>query len=140
MNEAEQQPITDIKVDEHNLYREENFTDLKVASIRRLLPIKADGSPDDTRLPIYVGSTHIMSQMGPVPVQSQIEASSLTEAIQKFPDAIAQAIEEMIEEAKERRRESSSRIVVPGAMPGGGLTGQGGIPGAGAPGGSIQLG
>jgi hypothetical protein len=146
MNEAEQQSLQDIKVDENNLYREENFTDLRVASIRRLVPIKVDGSPDESRSALYVGSTHIMSQMGPIPVQAQMDVKTLAEAIQQFPQAIAQAIEEMVEEAKERRRDAANRIVVPGTMPPGGLTGSGGMPGQGGmpggapPGGKIQLG
>ena len=76
-----------------------------------------------------------MSQMGPVPVQAQMEVKDLAEAIKQFPEAIAEAIEEMVAEAKERQRESANRIVVPGGMPGG-------LPGAGAPpgGGKIQLG
>ena len=140
MNEGQQQSIQDIQVDETNLYREENFTDLRVASIRRLLPIKIDGSPDESRSPIFIGQTHIMSQMGPVPVQAQMEVKDLAEAIKQFPEAIAEAIEEMIAEAKERQREAANRIVVPGAMPGG-LPGAGGMPGGAPPGGGkIQLG
>jgi hypothetical protein len=35
--------------------------------------------------------------------------------MQKFPEAIGQAIERMIEEAKELQRQESSRIIAPGA-------------------------
>lgn len=125
-----QQGLDQIQVDTANLYREESFTDLKVASIRRLVPIKIDGSDDDSRPAIYTGSAHIMSQMGPVPVNAQIEASSLQEALEKFPDAIKEGIDRMIEEAKEMQRQESSRIVVPGAeSPGmaGGAPGGGNI-------------
>ena len=139
MNEGQQQSIQDIQVDETNLYREENVTDLKVASIRRLIPIKVDGTPDESRSPIFVGQTHIMSQMGPVPVQAQMEVKDLAEAVKQFPQAIAEAIEEMVAEAKERQREASNRIVVPGTMPSGGLGGPGGMPGPPG-GGKIQLG
>jgi hypothetical protein len=125
MNE---QGLDQIQVDIENLYREESFTDLKVASLRRLIPIKLDGSDDESRTPIYSGSSHIMSQMGPVPVNAQIEANSLQEALEKFPDAIKEAIERMIKEAKEMQRQESSRIVVP-------KTGPPGIGGGGAPGG-----
>jgi len=71
-----------------------------------------------------------MSQMGPLPVSSPIEASNLEEAIEKFPQAIKDAVDNMIEEAKEQRRQESSRIVVPGQ---GGMPGPGGIPGGGGP-------
>ena len=128
-----QQGLDQIQVDTENMYREESFTDLKVASIRRLIPIKTDGSEDDSRPTIYTGSAQIMSQMGPVPVSTQIEAASLEEALQKFPDAIKDAIEKMIEEAKEIQRQESSRIVVPKTGPPN-ITGPGqagGAPGGG---------
>ena len=120
-----QQGLDQIQIDTDNLYREESFTDLKVASIRRLVPIKIDGSDDDSRPAIYSGSAHIMSQMGPVPVNAQIEASSLQEALEKFPDAIKEGIDRMIEEAKEMQRQEASRIVVPKTGPPG-LAGPGG--------------
>ena len=124
-----QMPIDTMTVDADNLYREESITDLKVASIRRMIPIKTDGSEDPSRKTIYTGQAHIMSQMGPVPVSAEIDADSLEEAIRKFPEAIKAGIERMVEEAKEIQRQDSSRIVVPkGAPPN--LTG-GGAPGGG---------
>ena len=38
----------DFSVDRSNLYKEESFTDLKIANIRRLIPVKPDGSEDKT--------------------------------------------------------------------------------------------
>ncbi len=108
-------PLEDIEVYSENLYLEEVFTDLKVATLRRLTPVKADGSPDETRPTLFHGQTQLMSQMGPLPVNCAIEAANLEEAMQKFPEAIALAIERMIEEAKEAQRQESSRIIVPGA-------------------------
>ena len=125
-----QQGLDQIQVDIENLYREESFTDLKVASIRRLVPIKVDGSDDDTRPEIYTGSAHIMSQMGPVPVNAEIDATSIQEAIEKFPEAIKEGIERMVEEAKEVQRQEASRIVVPKTGPPG-MAGPGGAPGGG---------
>ncbi len=122
--------LDDIQVDQNNLYIEENITDLKVATIRRLVPIKPDGSPDEGRPVVYMAQTQLMSQMGPLPVQSQIEATSLDEAVQKFPQAIQDAVEKMVEDAKEYRRQESSRIVVPG-------TGIPGVGGGAPPGGGI---
>ena len=113
-------PLEEIQVDSENLYLEEVFTDLKVATLRRLTPVKADGSPDETRPVLFHAQTQLMSQMGPLPVNCAIEATSLEEAMQKFPEAIAEAIERMIEEAKEMQRQEASRIIVPGAAPGGG--------------------
>jgi hypothetical protein len=125
---ADQLPLDQIQVDQQNLYREESITDLRVATIRRLIPINTDGTDDTSRPTQYIGSTQIISQMGPLPISAPIEAASLREAIEKFPQAIKNAVDQMVEEAKEYRRQESSRIVVPGTMPG-----QGGMPGAGGP-------
>ena len=129
---ADQLPLDQIQVDQQNLYREESITDLRVATIRRLIPINTDGTDDISRPVQYIGSTQIISQMGPLPISAPIEAASLQEAIEKFPQAIKDAVDQMVEEAKEYRRQESSRIVVPGTMPGG-VPGQGGIPGSGSP-------
>ena len=137
MNSDNMRSIDDIKVDETSLYREESITDLKMASIRRLIPIKPDGSTDESRDVIYVGQTQLMTQAGLLPVQSRIEALTLQEAIQKFPEAIKQGIEQMMEEAREMQRQESSRIVVPGQMPSGTINPRGGTPPGG---GKIQLG
>jgi len=120
------QELADIQLDTNNLYREENITDLRVGSIRKLLPVKSDGSDDPERQTLYMGQAQLMSQMGPLPVNCEIEASSLEEALEKFPDAVKVAVERMVEEVREMQREQASQIVVPGA---------GGIP----PGGNIQL-
>lgn len=114
MSEPGQSPIDEISVDEGNLYREEMFTDLKVATIRRLTPIRPDGSDDTSRAVLFMGQTTLLSQAGPVPVQCPLEGASLSEAMQNFPTAVNQAIERMIEEAREYQRQESSRIVVPG--------------------------
>ena len=129
---ADQLPLDQIKVDQDNLYREESITDLRVATIRRLIPINADGTDDSSRPTQYIGSTQIISQMGPLPISAPIEAVSLQEAIEKFPQAVKDAVDQMVEEAKEYRRQESSRIVVPGTLPGG-MPGQGAGPGAGGP-------
>ena len=128
----ETNPFGDVKVDRTNLYREESFTDLKVATIRRLSPIKADGSPDDARPTLFTGETTLMSDRGPLPIQAPIEAKDLNEAMDKFPEAVQAAVERLIDQAREMQRQQMSRIVVPGqgGMPGGGLPG-GGLPGGG---------
>ena len=117
MSADEPQTVTEIEVDTANLYREEIFTDLRVASIRKLIPIKPDGSPDGSREAIFTGQTTLMSAAGPVPVQCQIEASNLEEATAGFPEAIQQAVERLVEEAREMQRREASRIVVPGDVP-----------------------
>jgi len=114
VSEGERGMIDEIAVDAANLYREEIFTDLKVATIRRLVPIRPDGSEDPARPVMYVGQTTLLSQAGPVPVQCPIEAASLEEAMNAFPTAVNQAVERMVEEARELQRQEASRIVVPG--------------------------
>ncbi len=109
----------DLRVDEAHLYREEIFTDLKVATLRRMTPVKPDGLPDPSRPPLFSAETQVMSQVGPVPIQCPIEARTLKEAIDKFPAAIEEAIEKIVQEARDIRRREASRIVVPGAIPGG---------------------
>lgn len=114
-------PIDEISVDRDNLYIEEIFTDLKIATIRRLSPIRPDGTPDASRPVLYQGQTQIMSQMGPLPVSCAIDATDLDDALAQFPQAIAHAVERLIEEAREAQREEASRIIVPGGpLPGAG--------------------
>jgi hypothetical protein len=132
--EDELQGLSELKIDPENLYREEVYTDLRIATIRRLVPIKADGSPDETRQALFTGQTNLMSQAGPLPVECPIDAVDLTEATAKFPAAIQKAVEQLMEEAKEIRRREASRIVVPSGVPPGGLgggSGGGGIIGGG---------
>ena len=114
--------LSDIRVDRDNLYREEVYTDLKIASIRVLTPVKVDGQIDTSRLVLYTGETQLMSQMGPVPVHAPIQAANLDEAILKFPEAVNQAVERLMEEAREIQRREASRIVVPGQPPPGKIT------------------
>ena len=117
----EPNPLGEIAVDQDNLYREETFTDLKVASIRRLTPITPDGADDLSRPQVFVGETTLMSQRGPLPINCPIEATSLTEAINAFPKAVQDAVERLMEEAREMQRQEMNRIVVPGQ--GGGMAG-----------------
>jgi hypothetical protein len=128
----EQNPFGDVKVDKSNLYKEESFTDLKVATLRRLTPIKEDGTPDASRPVLFSGETTLMSDRGPLPIQTPIEAKDLNDAMDKFPEAVQAAVERLIEQARELQRQQMSRIVVPGqgGMPGGGMPG-GGVPGGG---------
>ena len=106
--------ITDIKIDPNNLYKEEAFTDLTFATIRRLTPIKVDGSVDESREVIFTGMTQLMSPNGPIPVQCMIEgAKNLNEAAAKLPEAIEKTVQAMIAEAKEMERQEASKIIVP---------------------------
>lgn len=135
-DEPQMQEIQEVRVDTANLYREEVYTDLRVATIRVLVPVKLDGSRDASRETLYSGQTTLLSQAGPLPVECAIEATTLEEATRKFPQAMKEAVDRLIEEAREIRRREASRIVVPGGPlpPAGGLRGGpggGGILGGG---------
>lgn len=112
------------RIDTAALYREESFTDRKVGSIRRLIPIRVDGSPDTARPVLYVGHTQILTSMGTLPLSFEIDATSLSEAIERFPAAANLAFERTVREYEEMRRQAASSIVIPergtGGLPGGG--------------------
>jgi hypothetical protein len=122
----EQQQLPEIKLDATQLYREEIFTDRKAGTLRRLVPVLADGNTDSSRPVLYSGQTQLLTPAGVLPLAFELEAASLEDACSKFPEAVKIAIEQAIEEAREMRREQASRIVVPEA--GGGM---GGPPGGG---------
>jgi hypothetical protein len=116
--------MPDIQVDRNGLYREEVFTDRKAGTLRRLVPVTADGAPDAARPVLWSGQTQLLTPGGVLPLAFEIDAHTLDEALTRFPAAVHAALEQAIEEAREYRRESASRIVVPevggGAIPGGG--------------------
>jgi hypothetical protein len=123
--------LPDIRLDGDSLYREDVFTDRKAGTIRRLVPIKADGSDDPSRDVLYSGQTQLLTPGGVLPLVFEIGAKTLPEAIAQFPQAVKVALEQAIDEAREYRREAASRIVVP-EVGGGGLGGPGGMgPGPG---------
>ena len=103
----------DFTVDRQNLYREETYTDLKVASIRRLIPVNSDGSVDKTRKTVFVGETNLMTPGGPLPVQAVITAKQLQQAIKRFPEAMQTAVEKLAEEVNRIRQKENSSIITP---------------------------
>jgi len=125
MNEAS--GIPDIQMDPEALYREDVFTDNQVGSIRRLTPVTADGSVDDNRAVMYVGSTQIMTPAGALPITFEIEAVTLGEAATGFGPAAQQAVQQTMEELRHMQRETASQIVVPrGGVDPSGMGGPGG--------------
>ena len=105
----------DVRMDQDNLYLEESFTDLKAGSIRRLTPVMPDGLPDKKRKIFFMAQTQLMTQAGLLPIQCEIEAQTLREAMEKFPAAVNEAVEKLVERANEMRRQEASRIIVPGS-------------------------
>ncbi|MCK5379083.1 MAG: hypothetical protein KAJ78_06745 [Acidobacteria bacterium] len=115
MNQPNETGLDQVKFDSSNLYLEEVITDLRVGTIRRLTPLDADGNRDLGRPMMFFAQAQIMSQMGPLPVSGKIEATTLKEAIEKYPQAVQAGIEALMEEAREMQRQEASKIVMPGA-------------------------
>ena len=120
--------LPEIEIDPKGLYREDVYTDRRAGSIRRLTPVNPDGSPDATRAVLFSGQTQLLTPAGVLPLGFEIEAATLAEALQKFPEGVKVALEQAIDEAREMRREAASRIVVPEV---GGSVGPGPGPGGG---------
>jgi hypothetical protein len=133
MADTPQNKAPEPEMDPKSLYREEIFTDRKMGTIRRLVPVKDDGATDTARATLYIGEAQILTPMGTLPLNFEIPAQSLQEAISKFGPATKQAIDHAMQELKELRRQASSSIVVP--QGGVGPLGPGGLPGGGLPGG-----
>ena len=130
--------LKNLTMERDRLYLEEVITDLAAGTIRRMMPIKTDGSPDVSRETLYMGQAQVLSAMGPLPIQFELEADNLADAIEMFGPEAEKAVRRMVDELRELQREQASQIVVPasGSMPGGG----GAMPGGGPiRGGRIQL-
>jgi hypothetical protein len=120
------------KMDAADLWREDVFTDRKVGTIRRMSPVKPDGSPDASRKAVFIGEASLMTPAGTLPLAFEIPGDSLEKAVAGYGEAVQKAFQDAMEELKELRRKASSQIVIPpaGAASGltGGLGGAGGLP------------
>ena len=105
-------------MDPTQIYLEETFTDRKVGTIRRLTPVTADGSTDAARPVIFVGQAQVMTPMGAIPISFELDAVSLSAAIEKFGAAAEQAVNQTMRELQEMRREQASSLVIPDAAGG----------------------
>ena len=107
--------LQDVQMDAANLYREESYTDLKAGTMRKLVPVKADGSDDPAREPIFTAATQVMTPGGVLPLSGEVAgAKTLADAVAGFAPAIKQAIADLREEMAALQRERASQIVVPG--------------------------
>ena len=105
----------EIKMDAANLYREESYTDLKAGSLRKLVPVKLDGTDDPSRPALFTAATQVMTPGGVLPLNGEVEgAKTLADAVAGFPAAIKQAVADLREEMAALQRERASQIVVPG--------------------------
>lgn len=110
----------DFQVDKKNLFREETITDLKLATIRKMIPVKADGTDDTDRKIIFIGTTQLGTPQGPVPMQAVLEAATFEEAISAFPFAMEAETKKVVENFKkmheEQKKAQESRIIMPGVQ------------------------
>jgi len=146
-------PADELKMAAEDLYREEIYTDRRVGTIRRLVPVTPEGAVDPARREVFLGQAQLLTPYGALPISFEIPADDLKTAVERFPEAAQQGVEKTLEELREMQREAASSIVVPGqggagglgggGMPGGGLGGGGmsggGMPGGGIPGGGLQI-
>ena len=109
----EQQNNIEFTIDRSNLYLEESFTDLKAGTVKRLKPVRPDGSQDKTRKTVFVGHASILTPNGPLPIQNVITAKELQQAIKKFPEAMQAAMEQLMEEVKKYQEQEQSQIQKP---------------------------
>ena len=123
--------LPEVHLDPAGLYREEIFTDRRAGTIRRLTPVTVAGATDPGRQVLFSGQTQLLTPAGVLPLVFEIEASTLEEALAKFPEGVNAALEQAIDEAREMRREAASRIVVPEVGGGGIGPGSGSGPGGG---------
>jgi len=113
-----EQSTPDISMNANELYREDIFTDNKVGTIRRMTPVKSTGEDDADRSVIYMGSTQMMTPAGPLPLNFEIDANSLDQAVNHFGEGANKALEETMTELQEMRRQQASQIVMPGQASG----------------------
>jgi len=106
--------MPDITMDAASLTREEIYSDGRVGTIRKLIPVSETGKADDTRPVQYVGSTQVLTPAGPLPLNFEIDGESLAEAVAGFAEAAKAAVERTMQELKEMQRQQASSIVVPG--------------------------
>jgi hypothetical protein len=106
--------LVDLRLDGTSLYREEVFSDRHVGSIRRLVPVRPDGSDDTSRKILFEGQTTLLTPGGPLPLRFEIDADTLSDALERFGAAAEVALEETLKELEELRRRSTSPLIVPG--------------------------
>ena len=108
----------DFTVKTENLYREEEYSDMNMATIKRLIPVKPDGKEDKTRDVLFLGYTQMMTPAGAFPIQCPLEARNLKEAIAEYPKAMRESLDLVFEELRKQEAEAS-RIIVPDVQSGG---------------------
>ncbi len=119
--------VAQLEFDLQELCREEVFTDQRVGTIRRLIPLRPDGSDDPSRPVRFYGETSILTPAGTLPVSFPLDAATLEEAAKKFASSARAALDETLRQLRELRQQAASSIVVPDATTAANLRGGGKI-------------
>lgn len=116
----EKMPEVEFEIDGDNLYRQESMTDLKTATIRRMIPVKSDGSVDTERKEEFFAHTQLVSPDGPLPLEAQLKGDTLEEAMASFPEVMQEAFKVMYErmmamqqQQQQSQQQDQSRIIMP---------------------------
>jgi hypothetical protein len=81
---ADETGAPELRMDPTSLYREDTYTDRRIGTIRVLTPVTPEGSTDLGRPVLYVGETQLLTTGGLLPLVFEIEARSLSEAVDNF--------------------------------------------------------
>ncbi|MDH5434495.1 MAG: hypothetical protein OEY19_11170 [Gammaproteobacteria bacterium] len=108
------QDLPQISLDPNTLVKEEVFTDQKVGTIRKLIPVNIDGDVDTSRSAVFLGQTQVMTPAGALPLNFELEGDDLKTAIDSFAVKAQEAMEKTLKEIQEYQRNQASKIVVPG--------------------------
>jgi hypothetical protein len=101
----------EFKLDRSSLYQEETFTDLKIGTVKRFIPIRPDGTPDKSRKVLFAGQTNIYTPHGPLPIQNVIQAKDLAQAFKRFSEAMQESMGRLVEEANKMKDQKQSPLI-----------------------------
>ncbi|MBS5216518.1 MAG: hypothetical protein KHY61_00170 [Sutterella wadsworthensis] len=87
----------DAQMDPKSLVREEIISDRRVGSLRVLTPILVDGTRDESRDIVFLGEAQIMTQVGPIPINFEIPAKTLAEAVAGYGAAAQKGLQDFRE-------------------------------------------
>jgi len=99
--------IPRIPVNIENLYKEETYTDGGMIRLRKLTPVRMDGSPDDARTPIFIAMVSLNTGDEPLPINCMVEnVTKLEEAFMCVPDAVEKTLTNLFPPKKNNKYNS----------------------------------
>ena len=81
-----------IKMDSNNLFKETVYTDRKSGSIKMLEKIDVETNTVANDEKLFIGETQIMTPMGALPINFEIPAKTINDAVAEFGDSAKIAI------------------------------------------------